>query len=79
MAHRLTYEQAVTLAKSEWDSVFRVDEIETKPGAVVRNIEGKMAQHYGKQISQQWKVTLHSGSGPVHYIAVLVDGGAVLK
>jgi hypothetical protein len=76
---KLTHDEAVKLAQSEWDAVFRVDEVETKPGAVVRNIEGAMAKHYGKAITQQWKVSLHSSTGPVHYIAVLADGGAVLK
>lgn len=73
---KLSLKDATALAESEWDPVWSVEEIDTPPGSVVRHAE---SEHYGKQISQQFRVRLWHGNGPLHFIAILSDGGAVIK
>jgi len=66
---RLTHEQAAKLAETEWDNVFRVDRSDARRGASVE----------GKDVVRQWRVSLHSSTGPVHWITELEDGSVVLK
>lgn len=75
----MTVREAWKTAENQWPDMFRVEEVETRPGTVMRRVEGKMSVHYGKPVSQQFKVRLHSYSGPVHWIAVLADGSVLVE
>lgn len=75
---KLTLAEAKKLADSEWDYLFRVEEVETPAGTVARRTSGPLEKHYGAPIAQQFRVRLHSATGPLHWIAILEDGSALL-
>jgi hypothetical protein len=71
---RLTRAQAQRLAQDEWDYVWSVEEVPTPAGTVVRRVEGKMGAYHGTPIVQQFRVRLHSNTGPQHWIAIRANG-----
>lgn len=76
---KLTHAQAMELAKSEWDAVWRIFEWEVPRDGVPAPGSQLEREAPGKKIIQQWKVHLHSTTGPVHWIAILDDGSAHIK
>lgn len=66
---RLSHEDAEKLAETQWMHIFRVIRSDARRGATIE----------GKDVVRQWKIMIHSSTGPVHWIAELEDGSVVLK
>jgi hypothetical protein len=69
-----THNEATKMASNRWGHLWSVEEVDTKPGTVMRRTEGPLAKHHGEPIAQQFKVRLHSNTGPLHWIAIREDG-----
>lgn len=69
-----SFYEVKAMATNRWPDLWSVEEIDTPPGTVVRRTEGEMAKHRGKRLAQQFKVRLHSNTGPMHWVAVREDG-----
>ena len=67
------------LAESEWDPVFRIEEHAVPRNGVPAPGSQLEREAPGKRVIQQWKVMLHSSTGPIHWIAILNDGSAHIK
>lgn len=74
---KMSHKEAYRTAQDMWDYVYLVTEVETKPDAVIRRVEGPLADLYGQPIVQQFKVNLYSMTGPVHWLALLKNGQIV--
>jgi hypothetical protein len=75
----VTTEEIYKLAKSEWDAVYIIEKLDVLRGGVPAPGSELERKAPGRKVKEQWKVYLHSYTGPVHFIAILDDGSAMLK
>jgi peptidoglycan hydrolase-like protein with peptidoglycan-binding domain len=69
-----SHHEVTKMAKNRWEPVWSVEEVDTRPGTVIRRTEGPLAKYRGQRVEQQFKVRLHSSTGPLHWIAIREDG-----
>ncbi len=70
----LDHKKAMLEAQFRWDGVYHVYRVTTPPDTIIRRCEGVLADHYGEKIASQWKVVLHSPTGPIRWLIELEDG-----
>ena len=75
----LTHAEVSKLASSQWDGVYLVDSYDVPRGGEPAPGSDIDRQAPGRKIVQQWRVKLHSSTGPTHWIAVLDDGSVHSK